>query len=861
MIVALLFSLLATGENVREPVPPPQQAVPQLTKLPQLLEAKPAEYPPERLERGETADVACQVDIDEHGAVTSVAVEKGAAPDFDAAALAAIRQFRFSPAELDGKPAAVRIRYVYHFVLEKKAAPRPPPAAVGTIRGEVAEAGTRRPIAGADVADDTSGQVSTDAQGRFQLAAPEGERTLSISAPGFEKREVKVTVAGGLAVDARRIWLHRTAVGDLQATVPGEKPHDAPTRRTLTHDELVNVPGSLNDPIRAVQNLPGLARSPFLGGQLLVRGSPPQDTGTYLDGHRVPQLYHFLGGPSVINEQLLDRIDFYPGGYGAYYGRNLTGAIDVGTRKGDAQGVHGQASLDLIEAVGFGEGPIDAHTQVAVAARRSHIDVFLPLFIPNDPNRGVTSVVPIYWDYQARADHRFEGGDELSLLFFGSSDKLTIVEKGGRRTLPLSLDTSLGFHRAVVSWKHELSETLSLSVSPALGWTKQSFSSEGAGPGPFAQPQTGDITVLTGEFRSDLRWKARDFLELRAGTDIEFDRAAYSFDIQSSIQLRNLGIPVTQENKFSRVQPVQLWGEYAEAQLTFGRLQLEPGLRLDQFHWRQHARWSLDPRLWARYALTEATSLKAYLGLYHQPPTGPQIDRDVGNPDLGLEWAAQAGAGVEQRFSDVWSASAEVFYNRRGSLIVRVDPVLLPDQTVFNPRFLNNGIGHSYGLEILVRREITAKLYGWLAYTLSKSVILQNPGDPWRAFQYDQTHILTLVAGYRPSPGWELSSRYRLVSGNPTAPVDYATFDADAGTYVATRGTFGDARLPLFSQLDARAQHTWTWDYWQLALYLDVQNVLNQKNEEIHVYDYRYREQGSISGIPILPTFGVKGKF
>jgi hypothetical protein len=56
-------------------------------------------------------------------------------------------------------------------------------------------------------------------------------------------------------------------------------------------------------------------------------------------------------------------------------------------------------------------------------------------------------------------------------------------------------------------------------------------------------------------------------------------------------------------------------------------------------------------------------------------------------------------------------------------------------------------------------------------------------------------------------------------------------------------------------------QHTWTWDYWQLALYLDVQNVLNQKNEELHVYDYRYREQGGISGIPILPTFGVKGKF
>ncbi|HEX9578923.1 MAG TPA: TonB family protein, partial [Myxococcales bacterium] len=341
-----------------------------LTKLPQLLEFHPAVYPADRLARGETADVACQVDIDENGAVSAVTVEKGAGPDFDAAALEAIRQFRFSPAEVDGKPAPVRIRYVYHFVIQQKRVEKPL-GETGRVRGEVSEAGTRRPIAGADVADESGPQTATDAQGNYEFEVPIGERKLTISAPGFEERTITVRVISGAVTEARRAWLHRTAVGDLQATIPGEKPHDAPTRRTLTHDELVNVPGSLNDPIRAVQNLPGMNRAPFLAGQLLVRGSPPGDTGIYLDGHRIPLLYHFLGGPSVINEQLLDRIDFYPGGYGAYYGRNLVCAVDVGTRKGDQQGLHGQASLDLLEAVGFLEGPIDSRTQAAVAARRS----------------------------------------------------------------------------------------------------------------------------------------------------------------------------------------------------------------------------------------------------------------------------------------------------------------------------------------------------------------------------------------------------------------------------------------------------------------------------------------------------------
>src|SRR5439155_1279048 len=73
------------------------------------------------------------------------------------------------------------------------------------------------------------------------------------------------------------LYLRRTEVGDYSALVEGSRPEDAPTRRTLRHEELVNVPGSLNDPIRVVQNLPGMNRAPYLGGALLVRGTPPAD--------------------------------------------------------------------------------------------------------------------------------------------------------------------------------------------------------------------------------------------------------------------------------------------------------------------------------------------------------------------------------------------------------------------------------------------------------------------------------------------------------------------------------------------------------------------------------------------------------
>ncbi len=84
----------------------------------------------------------------------------------------------------------------------------------------------------------------------------------------------------------------------------GDRPTDAPTVRSLSQAELENVPGALNDPIRAVQNLPGLARAPFLSGALIVRGSSPADTGIYIDGDKVPLIFHFLGGPSILPDSM-----------------------------------------------------------------------------------------------------------------------------------------------------------------------------------------------------------------------------------------------------------------------------------------------------------------------------------------------------------------------------------------------------------------------------------------------------------------------------------------------------------------------------------------------------------------------------
>ena len=128
-----------------------------------------------------------------------------------------------------------------------------------------------------------------------------------------------------------------------------------------------------------MQNLPGVARSPFGIGLLSVWGSSPQDTRVYVDGVNIPTLYHFGGLRSTVNSEMVESLTFVPGGYQADHGLGLGGVIDVATRRPRTDGFHGYAQMDLVDGSLMLEGPLTKTLSFAVAARRSWIDATLPL--------------------------------------------------------------------------------------------------------------------------------------------------------------------------------------------------------------------------------------------------------------------------------------------------------------------------------------------------------------------------------------------------------------------------------------------------------------------------------------------------
>ena len=252
-------------------------------------------------------------------------------------------------------------------------------------------------------------------------------------------------------------WLCYSRARDAglnETRVRAKAEHPEETKHSLSKTELTTVPGTVGDPLRVLMNMPGMARVPFGLGLLVVRGSSPGDTGVFIGGEPVPVLYHFLAGPSVFTYNLIDKIDFYPGGFGVRYGRYIGGAIDV-TIKGDVgRTLHGAVDVNLRDSAAFVEGPLGKGYRASFAVRRSYIDVVLPVVLPLFVEQRIgstyVSVAPVYWDYQGRVDKDLAGGGRLSLIGYGSSDALEVV--AGDPTLELTADSQIGFHHLMGEW-------------------------------------------------------------------------------------------------------------------------------------------------------------------------------------------------------------------------------------------------------------------------------------------------------------------------------------------------------------------------------------------------------------------------
>jgi outer membrane receptor protein involved in Fe transport len=291
-----------------------------------------------------------------------------------------------------------------------------------------------------------------------------------------------------------------------------------------------------------------------------------------------------------------------------------------------------------------------------------------------------------------------------------------------------------------------------------------------------------------------------------------------------------------------------------------------PGLRVEREVLVNDMAW-VDPRLSARFTVRDGTVLKGAAGLYHQPPVPVYMTNEWGNPDVHEEGARQYMVGVEHRIVGPLTLDLQLYYKDLFDLVLPTEAVTFRDGRFVAQRYTNGGTGKAYGAELLLRWNPGGRFFGWLAYSLSRSIRDQDvvggrlgPGGD----AFDQPHNLVALGTLDLPEVWDgfaAGFRLRYTTGNPYRRVIGAVQDSDGGQFHPILEASAGARVPDFFQLDLRVDKRWTHRTWILTAYLEVQNVTNRKNPEDVTYNYDFSERGWVTGLPLFPSFGIRAEY
>ncbi len=841
--LCLAVATLHAAPAAAQPTQTQQQAV----VPPRLKTDSPARYPDQALRDGvrEKVTVDLVLEIDTTGAVKNATIDRPAGHGFDEAAASAASSLVFEPATRNGTPIAAKIRFSYSFV---------PP--MSRVAGRVLRQPNDVPVADATVvvreANGTEHATTTGADGTFRVEGLlAGTVHVHVEARGRKPEDLDEELSPG---EEAQLVLRLSSAEEPpppppglepgepveEVRVKGERPPREVTKRSIPREEIALIPGTNGDALRSLQNLPGVARPPPFGGQLVVRGSAPGDTQYFVDGTNVPLVYHFGGLSSVLPTEVLDKIDFYPGNFGAQYGRGMGGIVDVAVRGPRDDGkIHGMAQVDFIDARVVAERSLGKGWSFLVGGRRSYFDLWLG---PILEQAGGVSTAPRYYDYQVMLKKEFGPDHELRFFLFGSDDRIEIFgsDGGGDFILGGGISALTAFWRLQARYLYKVNSKTRISAVAAYGGDRIKF---GFGSNHL------DLSTQPISARAEVSHRIARPATVNVGMDVLY--TPYDISVRLPRPPRpgqpQGGLaepPLTQAISDSVYMPAA----YADVELVpFKGTRIVPGFRAD--YTKQIKNWDLSPRVVARQDLTTSgprTTVKGGVGMYYQPPDPVELDPVFGQPGLKTNRAVHYALGMEQEVGSHVEVSVEGFYKSLDRLVVQDAK--------------NSGDGRVYGTEWLLRWKNDPKLFGWIAYTLMRSERRDSDQELLRLFEYDQTHILTAIISKALPDGWRIGGRFRFVSGNLYTPNNYGALDIDRSSYesVSAYPLFG-ARLGAFHQLDFRIDKTLDAKPLKLTAYLDIQNVYFHRSEEGMSYSFNYTRREPVLGLPILPILGLRG--
>lgn len=618
----------------------------------------------------------------------------------------------------------------------------------------------------------------------------------------------------------------------IEVTVEGDKA--PPGSVSFRRRDIREMPGVLGDPYRAIELQPGVTPTASGLPYFYIRGAPPGNIGYFYDGIRVPLLFHAGAGPGVIPAPLVNRVHLHLGPTPADVGRLAGAAVDAEPAPPPTQW-RGEGIFRVLDVGGVVQGPVGEKTTILLGGHYA-VGAHLVSALVKNVDFG-------YADYQARLTHRLTSRDKISLLAFGSWDKLaaTTGDTDARDTL---LDSD--FHRVDLRYDHDFESggkmqaaiTFGIDRSRDVG-VKSATNQKINGRVRFSKPIGNGKAML------------------RGGIDIAADR--YDIDQNEpcpvgSAECLDKPLALLQlEEAFRELFPSR-WdfavGGWADALIVLNeKSTITPGIRVDHYRSLGNDATAIDPKIVGKFGVGDRVKLIPAVGIASQlPGFAPLPALQIAGIAGGLQKSMQSSFGVEVKLAPIpIEVGASVFNQIMFNL---TDPIGTDRGTTLGPeRFLTRSKGNAYGLELNARGALRKDMLFVASYTLSRSTRTGNSGIAVPA-AVDRTHVAHVAILYEFNKHWRGGVRHVFYSGFPAE---------EAGT--GRPPNPNPDRTRPFYRLDIRVSRRWVVGKTGfVGLVFDLQNATLSKE----VFDVTCSEgicQPRTLGPITIPGLSLEGGF
>lgn len=634
-------------------------------------------------------------------------------------------------------------------------------------------------------------------------------------------------------------------------------------KSSLPVEVLKSIPALFGevDLLRGIQLLPGVNTAGEGTTGLFIRGGSADQNLIQIDGAPIFNPSHFFGFFSVFNPDAISGLELYKGHIPARYGGRLSSLIDISLKEGNTRRIHGEGGIGSISSRLTVDGPLFSdQSSFIVSGRRTYADIFLGL----SPDENIRNNQLYFYDLSGKLMFRLKDKDKITVSSYFGSDYLGTSGQFG-----------LGWSNWISSltWTRSISNKLFLDIKGYHSYYKYliAFTDESAG---FEWSNHFSESGLRGE----LNWSPKENLNLYAGAHSQlYHFAPINLELapESNLEslttnpktglLNSLFVDGNMEltDKLS-VEGGLRWNHYAQIGKGVNYLYenndprnevITDTVRFDFGENMQSFR-GLEPRLAARFLLSESLSLKAaynrnlqYIQIASNNSAGLPIDRwmPAGRYVSPLR-SDQTSLGVFKNLSNNrLELSVEGYYKDFDQVIdlKQGAEILFTDNLETE---LLTGDGWAYGLEFMLRKN-TGKTTGWLSYTWSRvfrqitGINEERPFNP----RFDRPHDVSIVLSHQLTNRLSLSGTFVYTSGVAvTFPV--GSYEVDNQRVPLFGPGRNEDRFPAYHRMDLsvnlknRDRGRWWKGSWNFSVY----NAYNRKNPfsyqftDIYNNDFRF---------------------